>query len=96
MTMNGWERQVHELDKRRWPGATQFDKLCKLREEIDELREALWDHDMSELESTRQALADEIGDCMILLTMIAARAGLSAQKCAEIKFEDVRRRYGTP
>lgn len=88
------EQRIIALDDRVWFGGKPSRKLEKFDEEIRELKDEIKAWELMPSRMTRASLADEIGDVLIVLTMIAGRVGLSAQECARRKFEDVERRYG--
>lgn len=59
----------------------------KLQEELNELIEALEKNDMAETK-------DAIGDCMVVLTMIAAIVDLDLVECYKSAYNEIKDRKG--
>ena len=67
--------------------ATPSAQFQKLLEEVGELGKALMDNDTAET-------VDAIGDCMVVLTLLADMKGLKIEHCLDSAYEVIRRRTG--
>lgn len=66
-------------------GATDKDQVCKLIQEVGELSDNV---------CKGKDIADDIGDCIVILTNIAERNGLSISMCVETAYNDIKDRKG--
>lgn len=66
-------------------GATKHAQMVKLMEEVGELSKSI---------AKGKDPADDIGDCVVVLTIIAEQHGLSIEKCIEISYNEIRDRKG--
>jgi len=63
------------------------DQLDKLQEEINEFHEASVVGTMGEIQL-------ELGDCLVVLVNIAAKMGLSLERCGYLAYEKIKTRTG--
>lgn len=75
------------VDRNLVVGSTLDKQLIKLREEVDEIEDALEEND-------REALIDAIGDCTVVLTILAMQAGYSLDYCYRQAYEEIKNRKG--
>lgn len=81
------------FDVYQWAKARKLDsadprvQLCKLMEEAGELAEGL-------LKGRREQVKDSIGDCMVVLTILAIQVDESAYDCFEYAFNQIENRKG--
>ena len=68
-------------------GSTPAKQIEKLREEMDELNQAIVDQDHVEY-------IDAIGDCVVVLTIMAAQRGLNIEDCIAAAWEEIKDRKG--
>lgn len=68
-------------------GSTPDRQLVKLIEEVEELEEAFWKNDQEEY-------IDAIGDCVVVLTIMAAQRGLNIEDCIGSAYEQIKDRKG--
>jgi NTP pyrophosphatase (non-canonical NTP hydrolase) len=68
-------------------GSTPDRQLIKLDEEIYELEEANRKVDLTEYK-------DAIGDCIVVLTIMAAQRGLRVEDCIEAAWQEIKDRKG--
>ena len=68
-------------------GSNPTAQLIKLREEVGELSDAIAANDMAEF-------SDAIGDCIVVLTIMAAQWGLRVEDCIAGAYEEIRHRTG--
>lgn len=66
-------------------GANDKDQVCKLIQEVGELSDNV---------CKGQNVADDIGDCMVVLINIAERHGISLSHCLKTAYNDIRDRKG--
>jgi NTP pyrophosphatase (non-canonical NTP hydrolase) len=83
-----------ELDVIRWsearkiiPNSTPEAQHRKLEEEVEELREALFDKD-------REGAVDSIGDCAVVLINICALMDVNFTDCLAHAYEQIKDRTG--
>jgi NTP pyrophosphatase (non-canonical NTP hydrolase) len=69
------------------PNSTPMAQLCKLEEEVNELRDALF-------ESNREESIDAIGDCTVVLINICALLDVNLTDCLAHAFEQIKNRKG--
>lgn len=67
-------------------GSTSKDQFCKLMQETGELSDNL---------CKQNSISDDIGDCMVVLTIIAAQQNLSIEECLDQAWNDIKDRKGT-
>ena len=60
----------------------------KLREEMQELDEAIQT-------DYRDEFVDAIGDCIVVLTIMAAQKGINVEDCIEAAWQEIKDRKGT-
>lgn len=70
------------------PNSTPMAQLCKLEEEVNELRDALFESNMEES-------IDAIGDCAVVLINICALLDVNFTDCLAHAFEQIKDRTGT-
>lgn len=68
-------------------GSSPDRQLIKLAEEIEELEEAMWKDDRGEY-------IDAIGDCIVVLTIMAAQKGINVEDCIAAAWEQIKDRKG--
>lgn len=68
-------------------GSNPRAQLVKLREEVGELSDAIADLNKAEF-------ADAIGDCIVVLAIMAAQWGLRVEDCIAGAYEEIRHRKG--
>ena len=66
-------------------GATDKDQVCKLIQEVGELRDNV---------CKGNDIRDDIGDIIVVLVNIAERNGLSIEECLECAWDDIKDRKG--
>lgn len=89
--MNAGESFAHI---RRWAdarniiiGSTPERQALKLGSEMGELFDHVAKKDIA-------AVKDDIGDCMVVLTIIAAQCNLSVEECLQQAYDDIKDRRG--
>ena len=75
-----WHQDRNLID-----GATDKDQVCKLIQEVGELSDNV---------CKGKDVADDIGDCMVVLINIAMRNNLSIDRCLEVAYNDIKDRKG--
>lgn len=68
-------------------GATMKDQLTKLFEEGGELAGAI-------ARQNHEKIVDGIGDCFVVLTILALQAGTTVTDCAAAAYEEIKDRRG--
>ena len=68
-------------------GSTPDRQLVKLEEEMQELADAIAADDQDEY-------IDAIGDCVVVLTIMAAQRGLNIEQCIGAAYEQIKDRKG--
>ena len=69
-------------------GSDSFRQLAKLTEETGELAA-----DISKCRQ-RAKIADSIGDCVVVLTILAAQNGLQIEDCISQAYDEIKERKG--
>jgi NTP pyrophosphatase (non-canonical NTP hydrolase) len=84
-----WADRVTQwaIDRNIIGGTTPKDQFGKLEEEVEELRDAIYSDNIREI-------VDAIGDCAVVLTIIAAQYGLTLEQCQEAAWEEIKDRKG--
>jgi NTP pyrophosphatase (non-canonical NTP hydrolase) len=84
-----WSDRVTQwaIDRNIIGGTTAKDQFGKLKEEVEELRDAIYSDNIRET-------IDAIGDCSVVLTVIAAQYGLTLEQCQEAAWEEIKDRKG--
>ncbi len=84
-----WADRVTQwaIDRNIIGGTTPKDQFGKLKEEIDELYGAICENNLPET-------IDAIGDCSVVLAIIAAQYGLTLEQCQEAAWEEIKDRKG--
>ena len=77
-------KQWHH-DRNLIDGANDKDQICKLIQEVGELSDNV---------CKGRNVADDIGDCIVVLVNIAERNGLSITECCEVAYRDIKDRKG--
>lgn len=77
----GWARDRNLLE-----GATSKDQCLKLIQEVGELSDSL---------CKGLSPIDDIGDCLVVLIIIATQQGLTIQECLAHAYNDIKDRRGT-
>lgn len=67
--------------------ATAFSQFNKLTEEVNELRAGIQRNDVDEIQ-------DAIGDCVVVLTLLAERSGLKIEDCILSAYNEIKGRTG--
>jgi NTP pyrophosphatase (non-canonical NTP hydrolase) len=80
--IRNWAENKGILDK-----ATSKDQMMKLVEEVGELSKAIQEQDKAEIE-------DAIGDCMVVLIILASMNGLYAENCLDTVYSVISKRKG--
>lgn len=86
---------MRQFDKiRRWAaarnliqGSTPKKQMKKLREEVQEIHDAIVADD-------REEFIDGIGDCIVVLTIMAAQRGINVEDCIEAAWQEIKDRKG--
>ncbi len=89
------ERRTSMFDKiREWSnernitrGATKHAQITKLMEEMGEMSSAITRGSVDQIK-------DEIGDCVVVLTIIAAQHDLSIEDCIKVAYNKIKDRKG--
>ena len=66
-------------------GASDKDQVCKLIQEVGELSDNV---------CKQRDVADDIGDCIVVLINIAVRNNLTLEHCLEVAYNDIKNRKG--
>lgn len=69
-------------------GSTPAQQMPKLVEEVTELDEAIND-------DNREEFIDAIGDCIVVLTIMAAQKGINVEDCLDAAWLQIKDRKGT-
>ena len=80
--IRGWANSKGILDK-----ATSKDQMLRLVEEVGELSKAIQENNKFEIE-------DAIGDCMVVLIILASMNGLYAEDCLDTVYSVISKRKG--
>jgi NTP pyrophosphatase (non-canonical NTP hydrolase) len=67
--------------------ATEQSQFIKLIEETGELSEAI-------LKGDRELFIDSIGDCIVVLTILAQIKGINVEECIESAYNEIKDRKG--
>jgi len=76
----GWHHDRNLIE-----GATDKDQLCKLVQEVGELSDNI---------CKGRSVADDIGDCIVVLINIAERNNLTLKDCMAVAWNDIKDRKG--
>lgn len=68
-------------------GSDSFRQLAKLTEEMGELAGGI-------AKQNQTLIADSIGDCLVVLTIIATQQGLDLNQCLQSAYEEIKDRKG--
>lgn len=68
-------------------GSSPDRQMVKLIEEVNEL-------DMAILQDNREEFIDAIGDCAVVLTIMAAQKGLNVEDCIAAAYDQIKDRKG--
>jgi NTP pyrophosphatase (non-canonical NTP hydrolase) len=68
-------------------GSTPIDQMRKLREEVNELADALDS-------GTTEEVVDAIGDIQVVLGVMCAQMGLDIDACREVAWDEIKDRKG--
>lgn len=84
-----WSKRIEQWanDRNLIEGSTPCHQLGKLIEEVSELVTA-------EANKDREEIEDAIGDCAVVLTIIAAMHGLCFDDCLEAAWDQIKDRKG--
>lgn len=66
----------------------------KLHEELDELREAIADHEQSDDEADHAQVREEVGDLLFVITNIARRLNVEPEAALKLSNRKFRKRFG--
>jgi len=88
-TLNEIEKKILNWANERGliEGTTVEKQMIKLMEEVGELSKAILCDDFAEM-------IDAIGDCMIVLTNMTAKLGVSLEYCYEFAYNTIKNRTG--
>ncbi len=75
------------MDRNLIDGSNPAAQMIKLREEVQELADAIANDDDSEI-------SDAIGDCFVVLTIIALQKDFFVEDCIEWAYEQIKDRKG--
>ena len=75
-----WHRDRNLID-----GATDKEQVCKLSQEVGEVSDNV---------CKNRDVADDIGDCIVVLINIAERNGLTLEHCMSVAYNDIKDRKG--
>ena len=75
------------MDRNLIDGSNPAAQMIKLREEVQELADAIANDDDFEF-------ADAIGDCFVVLTIMAAQKDFFVEDCIESAYEQIKDRKG--
>jgi len=86
---SGWENLVIQwaAERKIFSGSTPDRQLEKLQEEVGELFDAVDDADL-------EAVKDAIGDCAVVLAIVANMYGMDFTDCQEAAWEQIKDRKG--
>ena len=89
MSLETFEENVScwAVDRNIIGGTQPRDQMLKLVEEMGELSTALQKFDQAKI-------ADAVGDCCVVLCIIAAQRGLSFEACLRIAWDEIKDRKG--
>ncbi|MBL0319656.1 MAG: MazG-like family protein [Alphaproteobacteria bacterium] len=68
-------------------GATRQAQMLKLTEEVGELAAGI-------AKAKEQVVKDSIGDCVVVLTILAKQSGLTIEECINAAYEEIKDRKG--
>lgn len=68
-------------------GATRQAQMLKMTEEVGELAAGI-------AKGNEPLVKDSIGDCVVVLTILAAQSGLKIEDCIEAAYEEIKDRKG--
>lgn len=87
MTLEDYEKNIvgWHHDRNLIEGATDKDQLCKLVQEVGELSDNI---------CKGRSVADDIGDCIVVLINIAERNNLTLRDCMSVAWNDIKDRKG--
>ena len=68
-------------------GATPAAQYQKLLEEVGELGRGL-------IEDNADEVKDAIGDCVVVLTILASQCGMTLEQCMDAAYEEIKDRKG--
>ena len=68
-------------------GSDPKSQMCKLMEEVGELAKAVNKSDLPEI-------YDGIGDCVVVLTILAAQYGILFEDCVDYAYNEIKDRKG--
>ena len=90
MSFAEYEMKIIQWSEKRKiiPNSTPMAQLCKLEEEVNELRDALFESNMEES-------IDAIGDCAVVLINICALLDVNFTDCLAHAYEQIKDRTGT-
>lgn len=78
--IENWHEDRNLID-----GASDKDQVCKLIQEVGELSDNV---------CKQRDVADDIGDCIVVLINIAKRNQLTIKDCLAIAYDDIKDRKG--
>jgi len=78
--IENWHEDRNLID-----GASDKDQVCKLIQEVGELSDNV---------CKQRDVADDIGDCIVVLINIAKRNKLSIKDCLAVAYNDIKDRKG--
>lgn len=68
-------------------GGTRQAQMLKMTEEVGELASGI-------ARNNEELVKDSIGDCLVVLTILAAQSNLTIQQCLEAAYEEIKDRKG--
>lgn len=89
MSLDALDEKILEwgLQKGILPHAEPLAQLDKTEEEVGELRQAIYEHDVDEVK-------DAIGDIYVTITMQAEAWGFTMEECVQAAYDVIKRRTG--
>lgn len=68
-------------------GSSRKDQLCKLVEEVGELASSIG-------KNQNDLIKDAIGDCVVVLTILAYQTNLEIEQCIQFAYDQIKDRKG--
>lgn len=82
-----WKIKEWAQDRNLIRGATSQAQMLKLTEEVGELAAGIARGD-------KELIKDSIGDCVVVLTILAAQQGMALEDCVQCAYEEIKDRKG--
>lgn len=68
-------------------GATRHAQMLKMTEEVGELASCI-------AKGKEEIVIDSIGDCVVVLTILAEQSGIKIERCIDLAYEQIKDRKG--